>query len=144
MPSQTVRLDPEIGALVDVTVAKAGTFRRLPISNANWCDFRGLLDTGANTTCVTPRVVRNVGLSLSGQTEMKSGTQTAIVGSYLADLVIPLGINTEFSSDQVVEDILVTEFPGELAADVLLGLDILSRLVLHFDGPKRTVKISAG
>jgi len=144
MPSQTVALDPDIGAFLAVAIAPPGTLASgRPLGSPAWVHFRSLIDTGANTTCIKPLIARRVGLYSSGEAEMVSGTQTANARTFLADLLVPLGLVEGFAKTQFHGDIRLTEFVGEMDTDILLGLDVLQHLTLHFDGPARRVTVSA-
>jgi predicted aspartyl protease len=144
MPSQAVALDPDLGALIEVAIAPPGTLAAgRPLHSPAWVHFSSLIDTGANTTCIKPMVARRVGLASSGEAEMVSGTQTATARTFLADLIVPLGLEKGFANPQLARDLRLTEFVGEMETDILLGLDVLQNLTIHFDGPGRQVTVSA-
>jgi hypothetical protein len=144
MPSQTVVLDPDLGAFIEVAIAPPGTLAAgRALNSPVWVHFRSLIDTGANTTCIKPMVARRVGLAASGEAEMVSGTQTATARTFLADLIVPLGVGKGFAKPQLARDLRLTEFVGEMETDILLGLDVLRHLTIHFDGPGCQVTVSA-
>lgn len=144
MPSKTVRLDPDIGAKLPVALALPGAIEAGPdLSKPAWGTFTGLIDTGSNTSCVAPTIAHRIGLKVSGITEMRSGNQTRDVDNYLADLIVPLDLMRDFQPSQLYPSLRISQFRGDMDTDVLLGLDVLQNLTIHFDGPGRQVTVSA-
>jgi hypothetical protein len=144
MPSETARLDPEIGAKLTVALALPGAIKAGPdLSKPAWSRFEALIDTGSNTSCVGTAIAHRVGLSVAGITTMLSGNQTCDVNNYRSDLVVPLGLTSGFVTNQLFAGLRLTEFRGDMDTDMLLGLDVLKNLAIHFDGPGRQVTVSA-
>jgi len=99
--------------------------------------LNGLIDTGTDVTSVAGTVLRALGLtSLRSSSTQTAGGQVP-VGLYKASLTI--SDPQDPSGPAIVEDQLtVMELPHNLPdIDVLIGLDILWKCRLLFDGPAR-------
>jgi len=144
MPSETVKLDPRIGAKLTVALALPGAIAAGPdLGKPAWAKFDALVDTGSNTSCVATAIAHRVGLTVAGITTMMSGNQTTDVNNYQSDVIVPLGLSINFLPSQLYPGLRLTELRGEMDADILLGLDVLQNLTIHFDGPSRQVTVSA-
>jgi len=127
-----------------VALALPGAIKAGPdLSKPAWANFDALIDTGSNTSCVATAVAHRVGLTVAGITTMLSGNQTRDVNNYQADLIVPLGLSRDFLPNQLYPGVRLTEFRGAMDTDILLGLDVLQNLTIHFDGPGRYVTVSA-
>ena len=132
MPCLSGQYQPATGPLVNVGVAKAGTFAASsPPSTIT--AFPALLDTGASRTCISPTVAQALGLHPVGMRPTVSATHAVAVNVYLVDLVMPFG-----SAGLVLAATQVLEFaphgPGPF--QILVGRDIICQGTLHisFDG----------
>jgi Aspartyl protease len=144
MPSETVRLDPQIGAKLTVALALPGAIKAGPdLTKPAWSKVDALIDTGSNTSCVGTTIAHRIGLTVAGITTMLSGNQTRDVNNYRSDLVVPLGLSNRFVQSQLYPGLRLTEFRGDMETDMLLGLDVLQNLTIIFDGPARQVTVSA-
>lgn len=144
MPSETVNLDPEIGAKLTVALALPGAIKTGPdLTKPAWSKFDALIDTGSNTSCVGATIAHRIGLTVAGITTMLSGNQTRDVNNHRSDLVVPLGLSSGFVPSQLYPGLRLTEFRGDMDTDILLGLDVLQNLTILFDGPARQVTVSA-
>jgi predicted aspartyl protease len=128
--------DPSIGPLIPVFIdlpdALRGRLRgnEVPATRAEF-----LIDTGADTTCISPRLARQLHLVAVSKRLVSSATHGQIPANlYLVDIAIPLGDETEWSFAKTVHlesSVLVSEFNGPtLHFQGLLGRDILCRC--HF------------
>ena len=99
--------------------------------------LNGLIDTGTDVTCVSGTVLRALGLTLLKSTSTQTAGGQVPVGLYKVSLTISDPQNP--SGPAIVEDQLtVMELPHNLPnVDVLIGLDILWKCRLLFDGPAR-------
>ena len=102
------------------------------------------MDTGADTTCISPKVVKDVGLSPIGKKLVGGATGSRAtnyyefaVGLQIGEVTIPSPGQTQADfSFQMIEE--GSEWPGNPSRgfEVLLGRDILCRgiFALSFDG----------
>lgn len=105
-------------------------------------NFRALLDTGATQTCITTKVVQDVGLTPKGRRPMLSASHTVTVNTYLFSIGFPMGVapdprGTVSGNMFIFHAIDGMEFnAGGSTFDVLLGMDVLSRgsFKIDFDG----------
>lgn len=130
--------NPQIGPLLQAGIASAGQFRSLAgqpqtqqaALEAGLYEF--LLDTGADTTCISPEIIRSLQLSPQGQIEIATPSGVAPANTYLVDIAIPFG-NQLFVHDNQQ----VIEFNGNTNHyKGLIGRDIICSGVLNisFDG----------
>lgn len=100
---------------------------------------RGLIDTGTDITCVTSRVLRQLGLNTPAvQATTHTTTGSASVDLYDVSLNV-LDLRVPSGPKLVIPDLRIMETPAALPSfDVLIGLDVLRTTRLLFDGPGRT------
>jgi len=79
-------------------------------------DFIGLWDTGATGTVISKSVVNKVGLTATGQKEVRGVTGAATRDVYMVDIVLPN--NLLLANVEVVD--------GDIPCDVLIGMNIIS------------------
>jgi predicted aspartyl protease len=107
---------------------KAGRPVPIPIS------VRALVDTGASCTCIDPAIIKRLGLSPIGKTQVHTpSTQGTAHGcnTYDASLVIRgQSGNLSIGTLAVVETGL--NYQG---FDAILGRNVLSRCMLFYNGP---------
>lgn len=95
--------------------------------------YQAIWDTGATNTCITPRVVQELGLQPSGRAVVQvvgSGAAATAheVATYLVNIFLPN--NVEIIAVKVSENMLH-------GADVLLGMDIIAHgdfAITNYDG----------
>lgn len=132
MPCLSGTYQPGIGPLINLGVAKPGTFvPNQPIKALT--TFPALIDTGASATCISPNVAQTVGLQPIGKRPMVSATHAVPVNIYLVDLILPFG-----AAGFVVSGAQVMEFVplGGSPFQILVGRDLICRgtLTMSFDG----------
>ena len=130
MPCLKGSYDAHLGPIIHVGILPGGLPTR---STQPAHGFPALLDTGAQITCISPRVVRALNLLPLGLRDVNSATGIVPVNTYLIDLVLPLGLKRVFRSGM-----LVMEFAADHlnAVQVLIGRDLFSRgtLILRPNG----------
>ena len=91
--------------------------------------FSGLVDTGADATCISGKVTSFLGLQPTGKMQVVGATGTAVANQYLVDLLL------QFGSQHIgIPDHQVTAFgSGSPFFDVLIGRDIICKGVLTVD-----------
>jgi hypothetical protein len=125
---------PLIQVGLNVGAAQAGSGRGGPPLSRN-----GLIDTGATRTAISDAVLRALQLSISGSTSyLRPGVPEMLVAKYAMRLNFEghLSGNPWFDLEVVVAD---AASPG---VDVLIGMDVLSRLVLFYEGVNGTMVLS--
>ena len=137
MPSLSGRFDRETGIIVQIGATAAGSFG--PLADEGQAQvpvirlFSALVDTGASCTCLSQSIVRDLGLSAVGKTEVQAAGGTHSANVYLVDLLLVYG-----AQQIVIPNIQVTEFNigAEAPFQALLGRDVLGDgvLTMSFDG----------
>jgi hypothetical protein len=101
--------------------------------------YVALVDTGANCTCITPRVVQETGLVPIGKRDMVSASHVTPTNNYLFSLGLLAGGLQQQPTGEVSGSISVfdgingMEFnAGPARFDILLGMDVLRKGVLSF------------
>ena len=98
---------------------------------------RGVIDTGTNVTCVTPAVLKKLGLTSTGQGSSQTVGGLAAVNLFEVSLSIPPAGNVP-GPMLTRRDLMVMEMPSPIpGVDVLIGLDILLDCKMLLDGPAR-------
>jgi hypothetical protein len=140
MPALSGLLEPE-GALVAVEVGLSqAEVRRLrnvsrPIPAA--VSLNGLIDSGAECSCVDPQAVATLALPFSnvGMANIPALGGLAPITQSEACLTVvhPSG---DSRLNLVVDGLLVAEVPlGALGYEVLIGRDVLAKCRFVYDGP---------
>jgi hypothetical protein len=126
------------GAFVTVTVAisiqrwHALNKENLPIPED--VTAKALLDTGASVTMVDKHIIDRFGLSPKAQVSLHTPStegQPKSVSQFDLSLAVH-GQNGEFNLSKTLS-VLATSFEG-LGFDVLIGRDILSQMLMIYDG----------
>lgn len=104
---------------------------------------RALLDTGASCTCVDPSVLQTLSIPSRGTSPMNTpsaGDKPQTVNLY----DIGLGIQGHTAPALIFETVQVagTELLKSQGFHVLIGRDILSRCVFHYNGPGNQIIVS--
>ena len=104
--------------------------------------FKGIIDTGAQRTCVSTRVSDKLKLQSTGKETMNSASETKDVNVFNIDFFIPITSKIEKKSvdEKVIicQDMVLKHFPSlrvmELLSygsyDVLIGMDVLINCTL--------------
>lgn len=143
MPCLSSKYDPTTGLFISMIIAPVGVVNApskakipvaAPAAPAALTTFTGLLDTGADTTCITQAVADAVGLKPFGKIPMSSATHTTDVDAFLGDICIPLGGTQLFHMPGVV--LMKFETRPGAQFQVLVGRDVICKgsLTLTFDG----------
>jgi hypothetical protein len=102
--------------------------------------YSALIDTGASCTCITPKVVDDVGLAPIGKRTVSGVHGKKVVHQYRFQAALffpgPAPTTGLTSAGPMVIPVLGVEFESSGAFDILLGRDILCRgvLTISFDG----------
>lgn len=104
---------------------------------------RGLLDTGAEQTCVDLAFVRNLGLPFRGVSLMNlpahGGTSIASVTDASLTIVHPSG---NARDNLVIRDLPILELSlGAIGYDVLIGRDVLANCRFLYNGKRNRFRL---
>ena len=80
---------------------------------------KALIDTGANSTCISHRLASACSLERVSVMKIISAQGTGLAPIYKADIKLPCGT--------IFQNILVTEVAGSENFDIIIGMDILSK-----------------
>ncbi|MDE0137551.1 MAG: retroviral-like aspartic protease family protein [bacterium] len=127
MPCLSGEYDPTVGILLQVAVLPGGTFEQQSEGEARV--FSGLVDTGADVTCISNKVADFLDLQSTGKVPMVGATGSDAVNQYLVDLLL------QFGTQHIgIPDHRAASFEaGSPHYDVLIGRDILCKGVLTMD-----------
>ena len=151
MPCISGVYNPAVGPLTQLSIINptpqmlSGASNPLPISMSGSSQaprfYTALIDTGATLTCISPKVVHEVGLQPTGKSLMTGSTGSSPVNTYqfgvgfmINPVQTPTGQVTGTLEIKIVDGM---EFAVQGAAfDVLLGRDIIcaGSFSLSFDG----------
>lgn len=127
MPCLSGDYDPTVGVILQVAVGPGGTLEQQPTGEVPV--FSGLLDTGADVTCISNRVASHLGLQPTGKTEVVGATGTGVQNQYLIDLFLQFGNQYLGFTYHTVSAFGA----GSLPFDILIGRDIICAGVLTMD-----------
>jgi hypothetical protein len=140
MPHATFSIDPD-GLAFFVMIGLSGDdmaeriVNRQPIPRP--LRLRGILDTGSDVTCVSSPIFQHFNLAPIQQTTTQTAGGPATVNLFEVSLTIPsVG---GLTGPLLVLDILVVMAladPPSATIDVLVGRDVLLRLLSVIDGPR--------
>ncbi|MGI9257048.1 MAG: retroviral-like aspartic protease family protein [Salinispira sp.] len=91
--------------------------------------FTALIDTGAQRTCVSQKLVSSLGLIPDAKTQMKSATAVVEVNQYQVGIFIPITKQTLVGLEQFKfgsPNTIVMEFQSSDKFDVIIGMDMLA------------------
>jgi hypothetical protein len=156
MPSLRIRADRQNGARVRVWVSLGRPLlmqrRQAGLAITQPVEVTGVLDTGAERTCVDPGVVAALGLAGLGVGLVAApGTGTAPVpglGGSSAAAWYKVGLTllsppSVPGADLEFPEVDVDELPlSHFGVDVLIGRDVLAGCVLVYDGPAGSVTLA--
>lgn len=127
MPCLSGEFDPAVGILLQVAILPGGTLESQAQGEA--AVFTGLVDTGADVTCISNRVVNLLDLQPTGKRQVVGATGPGVANQYLADLLLQFGTQNIGIPHHEVTAI----GSGSPFFDVLIGRDIICRGVLTVD-----------
>lgn len=121
MPCMSVLLDPANSPILGVVIAPSGVLKSLRSSEADHADANGslvqpvaslttfplLIDTGADTTCISPQVVQQLNLMAIGLVPVSVPTGQGVLSKYLVDIGIPFVSTTPPGSAPVSAQVVV-------------------------------------
>jgi hypothetical protein len=104
--------------------------------------YNALFDTGASATCISPKLVKDLGLSPIGKVNMISASHVTPTNQYIFAVGFPTGMQQDatgaFSGQMnTFDNITGLEFqPAGASYDILVGMDIIRRgcLTVSFNG----------
>lgn len=82
-------------------------------------EFVAVWDTGAHGTSITPEVARKLNLPQVSELMIQGVTGQCVCSVYLVSLFLPNGV--------IIPEIEVTECPGDIGCDVLIGMDVITQ-----------------
>ena len=137
MPCIAGSFNPRVGPTLQVAVVGVD-LAQSAASAATLHTFNALIDTGASSTCVSQKVVTDVGLAPTGKVRMASATGMSSVDQF----AFGVGFILPNAQEPTMGGLLVKQVSGclfennEAAIDVLLGRDVICRGAFHlsFDG----------
>jgi hypothetical protein len=101
--------------------------------------YNALFDTGASATCISPKVVTDLGLAPVGKVPMISASHVTPTNQYIFWVGMPIGFQQAPTGSVsgtfgMFPDISGLEFqPAAVVYDILIGMDIIMRGVLTVD-----------
>jgi predicted aspartyl protease len=144
MPSLSFLFNHSAGSLIQVAVWPPG-YRpsfSTPTSPVPAVMYMGLIDTGASCTCISPKIVQNLGLQPTGKQQLSHAQGSTATNTYQFQVafIIPQGQAPTGVMQAQALPIAINglEFvpPQGAVFDLLLGRDILSKSVfsMTFNG----------
>jgi predicted aspartyl protease len=93
-------------------------------------NYNALLDTGANTTAISSKVITDLNLEHHAISELETAAGMVVVNVYTIDLLVHFGNQAVY-----IKKLRVTEAKLPTAFDLLLGMDVILRghLSISFD-----------
>jgi predicted aspartyl protease len=139
MPSLVFQYSPNVGPLIQVAIWKPGfvpSQQATAVPNPLAITFyNALIDTGASCTCITQKVINDIGLTPIGKQPVGGVHGKKVVNQYpfQVALVFP---QAQAASGTVTANVMAmpvtgVEFDSPGGFDVLLGRDIICRGILH-------------
>ena len=137
MPCISGQYDPAVGVLLQIAVLPGGHLNKAIQSNAEesligvmGAPVNGLLDTGADHTCVSQSLAQKLNLRPSGKISVSGATGVSEMNQYMIDLLLQFG-----QISNAITEHVVTEFTSNstTAYDMLVGRDIICRGVFTMD-----------
>lgn len=139
MPAQSRTFDPQIGPLLKTIIAHPGRIRLLANETEQETlelnSYEFLIDTGADTTCISKEIVDSLGLSPLGKVPMITPNGLSDANTYLVDITISFGsINFTCEGQRVIE------YNGSTKNyNGLIGRDIICQGVFNISFDKRYI-----
>lgn len=147
MPVVTFSIDPMLGAVAPVALSISGPrYKAMVAANQKPpppIPTRGLIDTGASCTTVSPRIVRELGLTPTGTTWIRTpstGATPHACNQYDVTVILLLQ-PPEIHVASVILPVIETDFE-EQGFEILIGRDVLSKGIVIYNGPDLTVSLA--
>lgn len=90
------------------------------VSDNNTIEALALWDTGATGTCISERIVKDLGLVSTGKMTISTPSGQAETNTYLVDILLPNRVN--ITGAQVMDSKI-----GDQGIDILIGMDIITK-----------------
>ncbi|MDE2848122.1 MAG: retropepsin-like aspartic protease [Gemmatimonadota bacterium] len=137
MPYFTRPIDPQKGlilnAIVGVSKARLDALESLGKPVPDPVGIEGLVDTGANRTCVTPEVVEPLNLTPGEPVVVHTPSGSTEMPTYdIGILIFSSPKEPPFRIPNI--QVMVSKDLKEQNLECLIGLDILSNCLLTYDG----------
>lgn len=130
MPCLSVQFNPAVGPILSVVITPGGVVKAATIAGQvpEGRPTNLLVDTGADITCISPKVASDLKLRSLGKKPVQVPTGPGTCNTYMIDLGVPFGDPFKGAETLVMDNLLVMEFLGANPNyDGLLGRDILGR-----------------
>jgi len=146
VPHFIIQISPDgplLDAYVSVSEARLDALQatKQPIPPVQ--KIRALLDTGASHTCLDPSVLNALAIPPTGTTQINTpstGHMPHTVHVYDVSMAIPCATSPPLVSSTIA--VAGTELLQRLGFHALIGRDILSSCVFHYNGPAKMVTVS--
>ncbi len=148
MPTVTLRIDhtgqPVVNFYVAVGLAKSDILREREMSLPGSRLVRALVDTGASKTVIEERILTELGLSPLAEEDVHTASSGKVPVQFKV-YAVEISLAEEVTGT-IVRDlpVLAVEDLGGLGVQMLLGRDVLSLLVLNYNGPEREFRLEFG
>ncbi len=145
-PRALVAMGPRINVdiLPPSVVEKWARAHNVPITTAS--RVPALIDTGASATGVDEEILKNLGCPPIGVANLSTPSGTTTTGIYMVRLVIPSRDDPEFPPNIpliVIDNVRVIAVKlSNQPYKVLLGRDVLSNMVLVYNGPHALITLA--
>ena len=136
MPCLSGQYNPDVGVLLQVAVLPGGYLNRAIQAGSGegavelkTAPVNGLMDTGADRTCISLKLAQSLGLTPIGKIPVSGATGASAMNQYMIDLLLQFG-----EQSLVISDHTVTEFTTSSPVyEMLIGRDIICRGVFTMD-----------
>ena len=135
MPCLSGAYNPDIGVILQVGIFPGGFLANVKqkpsqtIESAKGHILNGLVDTGADNTCISSTAAQSIKLSPVSKIEMQGATGSNQMNQYRIDLILQFG-----KQSQILSNFLAIEYSAHSNLhDVLIGRDIICIGVLTMD-----------
>jgi predicted aspartyl protease len=144
MPSISITYNPSVGPLIQVAIW-APNYRPAQPSSASPLQmnmYAALVDTGASCTCISQKVIQDIGLNPIGKQQVGHAQGISAANSYQFQVVFAFpqsqGPTGTIQANLMAHLVMGVEFlpqPGS-TFDVLLGRDVICKgnFSMSFDG----------
>jgi hypothetical protein len=136
--SHRIAVDPSLGPLIQVGLNVGATQAGLGLGGPP-LSRTGLIDTGASRTAISNAVYQVLRPAASGSASYRRpGRSPVIVTKY----AVRLNFEGHLSNNPWFELDVIVANPVTPGVDVLVGMDVISRLVLFYEGVNGTMLLA--